>query len=77
MDIQVIGSLIASIGFPCVIAVIMILFLKEEQKAHTDEIKSISEAHKEETKGFTDAYVGNTVVLTELKQLLADKLKEK
>ena len=77
MDIELIASLITSVGFPAMIAVIMILFLKEEQKAHTDEIKTLSEEHKAETKGFTDAYIGNTVVLTELKQLLADKLKEK
>ena len=75
MDIELVASLIGSLGFPIIISVVMIKMLEKEQDAHKEEIRLLSEEHKAESKGFTEAYQANTVILTELKQLLADKLE--
>ena len=54
-------SAISTVGFPIVACVILGYLLKQEQ-----------EAHKEETNALKEAIVGNTLIMTELKQLLVD-----
>lgn len=60
-SLDIIAKFISSVGFPifCVF-IIGYLFLKEQSD------------HKEETNALKEAIVGNTLIMTELKQLLID-----
>lgn len=57
-DIQ---SFINSVGFPIVATIIMAWLLLQEQKSHKEEMNSLKESIN-----------SNTLVMTELKQLLLD-----
>lgn len=59
MDINAIVSLIGSLGFPIVVCILLLWYIKE-----------LLTVHKEETDSFTNALNRNTVVL----QKLCDKL---
>lgn len=59
--IQSILTAISTVGFPIVATLILGYLLMKEQ-----------EAHKEETNSLKEAINSNTVIMTELKQLLSD-----
>ena len=59
MDIQVLGQLIASLGFP-IVASCALFWLVNKQ----------DERHKEEMKGLRETIEDNTNVLTSLKELI-------
>lgn len=60
-NVDMIAKLISSVGFPIVCVLIIGYLFIEEQKDH-----------KEETNALKEAIVGNTLIMTELKQLLTD-----
>lgn len=60
MDINVIMQAIATVGFPIVMCVMLLWYVKQQ-----------SETHKEESKQFTEALNKNTLAL----QKLCDKLE--
>lgn len=59
MDVQVIGQLIASLGFPIVAAAAMFWMVNKNE-----------ERHKEEMDGLRNTIQDNTNVLTSLKELI-------
>ena len=59
MDIQVIGQLIASLGFPIVAAAALFWYINKQR-----------ESHESETKALQDSLNQNTTVLAELKELI-------
>lgn len=59
MDIQVIGQLIASLGFPIVSAAALFWYINKQR-----------ESHESETKALQDSLNQNTTVLAELKELI-------
>lgn len=59
MDIQVIGQLIASLGFPIVAAAALFWFINKQE-----------ERHKEEMDGVRKTLEENTTVLQSLKELI-------
>lgn len=59
MDIQVIGQLIASLGFPIVAAAALFWYINKQR-----------ESHEEETKSLRDSLDRNTTILEELKGLI-------
>lgn len=64
MDAQAFSQLISSVGFPIVACIIMWKSLQDS-----------TAAHKEEMDGMKESLNQNTLVLSELKQMLKD-LKE-
>lgn len=63
MDINQIGQLITSIGFPCVICLIMCWY-----------IKYLTDCHKSETTGLSDAIIALKEVMIKIETKL-DALK--
>lgn len=61
MDITELLNAISTVGFPIFATCGMGYLLYKEQQAH-----------KEETNSLKEAIVGNTLIMTELKQLLED-----
>ncbi len=59
MDVQVVGQLIASLGFPIVAAAAMFWMVNKNE-----------ERHKEEMDGLRNTIQDNTNVLTSLKELI-------
>ena len=59
MDIQVIGQLVASLGFPIVAAAALFWFINKQE-----------ERHKEEMDGVRKTLEENTSVLASLKELI-------
>lgn len=59
MDIQVIGQLVASLGFPIVAAAALFWFINKQE-----------ERHKEEMNGLRKTLEENTSVLSSLKDLI-------
>lgn len=59
MDVSQLGQLIASIGFPCVICLIMCWY-----------IKYLTDAHKTETAGLSDAIVSLKEVMIKIETKL-------
>lgn len=59
MDVQVIGQLVASLGFPIVAAAALFWFINKQE-----------ERHKEEMNGLRKTLEENTSVLASLKELI-------
>lgn len=65
MEFETIVSAISTVGFPIAATLILGYLLLQEQKNH-----------KEETDSLKDAINSNTIIMTELKQLLEDYYKK-
>lgn len=65
MEFETIISAISTVGFPIAATLILGYLLLQEQKNH-----------KEETDSLKDAINSNTIIMTELKQLLEDYYKK-
>ena len=68
MDVNAIGNLIATLGFPIVAAAALFWYMNKQQ-----------ENHKDETNALRDSIEKNSLVLAELKELikyLVSELKE-
>lgn len=59
MDIQVIGQLVASLGFPIVASAALFWFINKQEERHTEEMDGIRKTLEE-----------NTSVLSSLKELI-------
>lgn len=59
MDVQVIGQLVASLGFPIVAAAALFWYINKQR-----------ESHESETKALQDSLNQNSTVLAELKELI-------
>ena len=59
MDIQVIGQLVASLGFPIVAAAALFWFINKQEERHKEEIDGVRKTLEE-----------NTSVLSSLKELI-------
>lgn len=60
MDVQVIGQLVASLGFPIVAAAALFWYINQQRKSH-----------EEESKGMQKSLEENTKILAELKELIS------
>lgn len=61
MDVTSFTQMISTVGFPIACCIAIFWYMNKE-----------SENHKVEVNGLKDALNANTVVLTELKQMIAD-----
>ena len=88
MDAQVIGSLIASLGFPIVACGAMALFIVKRSEANDaklealrkeqrEDIMTIQREHKEEVAKMTEALDNNTIAIERLTERLERKDYEK
>lgn len=59
MDMQVIGQLVASLGFPIVASAALFWFINKQEERHTEEMNGIRKTLEE-----------NTSVLSSLKDLI-------
>lgn len=64
MEVTQIIDLISSLGFPIVMCIILLIYMKQENEKHDDEIKHL-----------TDTINANTKVLTELSTLIKTLVK--
>lgn len=60
MDIQTFMQAISTVGFPISCCMIMFWYLQKEQESHKEEMQTVTEALNK-----------NTLVLTELKELIS------
>ena len=60
MDIQTFMQAISTVGFPIACCIIMFWYLQKEQESHKAEMQTVTEALNK-----------NTLVLTELKDLIS------
>ena len=65
MDVQVVGQLVASLGFPIVAAGALFWFVNKQE-----------DRHKEEIEGVRQTLEDNTQVLTSLKELIQVIIKK-
>ena len=88
MDAQVIGSLIASLGFPIVACGAMAFFIVKRSEANDaklealrkeqrEDIMTIQREHKEEVAKMTEALDNNTIAIERLTERLERKDYEK
>lgn len=66
MDIATVVQLIGSLGFPIVMCILMMWYIKDQ-----------ADQHKEETASFTEALNKNTLVLTKICDKLDVEADEK
>ena len=76
MDINVITSLIGSIGFPIVMCLILIYYIKYLTEKNTEALSSVIEKHKEESADFKVAIDNNTKAIEMLSQKI-DQLERR
>ena len=67
-----IGALIAQLGFPIVICLLMMWYINKSNDKHMDQIVDITNQHREEMKEVTTALNNNTLAL----QKLTDYIKK-
>ena len=65
MDPQVITNIITTVGFPIVAAAALFWY-----------VNKLTESHKEENKAMRESIHQNTLVLTELKELISSVIRE-
>lgn len=64
--IQLIASLVSSIGFPIVCCGILMYYVKYTRDKDSEKISEIEAQHQEETNKLTEALNNNTVVIQRL-----------
>lgn len=71
MDVSTITSFISSLGFPIVMCLIMMKYIKEQSDRSNETIKDIMQQHREETTDFKVAIDNNTKAI----QMLTEKVE--
>lgn len=71
MDYAGILDAITKVGFPIVISLIMMYYIKYITESHKAEIEEITSKHKDEMVEITKAVENNTLALTKLSERLA------
>lgn len=70
---EVITQIIASVGFPIAMCLLMGYWVKTTHDDHRADIQRLQDSHTEETRDMTNAISENTLVL----QKLVDKIDER
>lgn len=71
-----VASLISSVGFPIVIALIMAWYIKYINDKHSEETRALNEAHKTEMSDAVQAINNNTLVMQKLIDTLTPVVNE-
>lgn len=66
MDISVILDAVTVVGFPIVMCIIFMVYVKYLTDMNRDQINSITGQHREEMREITQAVENNTLALTQL-----------
>lgn len=66
MDIKVILDAVSVVGFPIVMCLVFMYYVKYLTDKNSEQIDRITEQHREETKELTKAVENNTLVVTQL-----------
>ena len=72
MDINVITSLIGSIGFPIVMCLILIYYIKYLTEKNTEALSKVMADHRSESQDFKQAIDNNTKAI----ELLSAKISQ-
>ena len=59
-------SIISSLGFPIVMCLILVWYVKQQIENYREDIKSIQKDHQEEVQRMTEAINNNTIAITKL-----------
>lgn len=70
MNLEVVGALITSVGFPIVACIFMAWYVNSQTKAYRDDVKDLQRKYEEDIKSVTEALNNNTLAI----QRLVDKL---
>lgn len=62
-DLNTWVSLIGSLGFPIVVCLIVMVFVRETINQNREQIKDMTESHKLEIEHITDALNNNTLAI--------------
>lgn len=73
---EAITQVIASVGFPIAMCLLMGYWVKTTHDDHRDDIKRLQDSHAEETKEMTNAINNNTIVLQQLVDRIGDNDNE-
>ena len=66
MDIKVLLDAVSVVGFPIVMCLVFMYYVKYLTDKNSEQIDRITEQHREETKELTKAVENNTLVITQL-----------
>ena len=66
MDIKVLLDAVSVVGFPIVMCLVFMYYVKYLTDKNSEQIDRITEQHREETKELTKAVENNTLALTRL-----------
>lgn len=66
MDVNIVFQAISSLGFPIVMCIVMVWYLKYTGDKHRSETSKLNAQHDGEIKELTTVINNNTVVLTRL-----------
>lgn len=66
MDISVILDAVSIVGFPIVMCIIFMFYVKYLTDKNAEQIDKITDRHHDEMKEITQAVENNTLVLTKL-----------
>jgi hypothetical protein len=66
MDIKVLLDAVSLVGFPIVMCLIFIYYVKYLNDTNRDQINQIQQQHRQETGEMTKAIENNTIALTKL-----------
>lgn len=66
MDIKVLLDAVSVVGFPIVMCLVFMCYVKYLTDKNSEQIDRITEQHREETKELTKAVENNTLVVTQL-----------
>lgn len=70
MDLSNVGAIIAQLGFPIVICLLMMWYINKSNDQHTEQITELNLQHKQEMHEVTEALNNNTLALQKLTDFL-------
>lgn len=66
MDIKVLLDAVSLVGFPIVMCLVFMFYVKYLTDKNAEQIDKMNEQHREETKELSKAVENNTLALTQL-----------
>ena len=63
-------SFISTVGFPIAVACVCMYYVKYQNDKHREEVSMLNDKHHEEMKQVTQAINNNTVVVSQLCEIL-------
>ena len=76
MELNDILSAITTVGFPIVVCLIVMVYVKYISDKNSEQIREITAEHKTEVAEMTKAIENNTIALTKLLERLGDTNNE-